>query len=408
MNQNENILIKESLHFSSNENLPLTTGRLSSIDLLRGIVMVLMALDHVRDFFTNVSYNPLDLEKASVGLFLTRWITHYCAPIFIFLAGISAFLYGSKVKDKKQLFLFLLTRGIWLVFLELTIVRFGWLFNFDYSFLIAQVIWAIGWSMIILSVLVFLPNKVVGFLGFLMIVLHNLLDPIKAESMGSFASLWKILHQPGMVEIKAGVNIYIAYPLIPWIGLMAVGFWFGNFFLITSEERKPLLIKAGSILIIIFIGLRFFNIYGDASIWISQKNSMYTILSFINTTKYPPSLLYICMTIGPALILLTLLENTRGSLSNFFIIIGKVPLFYYILHLPLIHGLAVLNSFLHGKDISSLFSNDAVWDVNKRIGYGLPGVYLTWIIVVVLLYPLCYWFANFKKKNKEWKWLSYL
>jgi len=382
--------------------------RFDSIDILRGIIMVLMALDHTRDFFTNVRFDPLDMEHTNVALFFTRWITHFCAPVFVFLAGTGAFLSLSRGKSKSDLRKFLITRGIWLIFLELTIVRFGWLFNFDYSLIIAQVIWAIGWSMIFLSFFSGFSPKTISIIGIIIVLTHNLFDGITPEQFGSLKWLWVILHVQAPIQFGNGNIFFVFYPLIPWIGVMAAGYGFGNLFRLNEKKRNKIFLRIGLGLTAGFIILRYINIYGDPSRWSYQKNFVFTFLDFLNTTKYPPSFLYLLMTLGPAIALLPLLDKATSLVKNIFVFFGRVPMFYYLVHIPLIHLLALLianalglnDYFLTGNHIFDAWPNN--W------GYDLPIVYFVWIIVVISLYPVCRRYSEIKKKNKKNKLLSYL
>jgi len=381
--------------------------RIDSVDFLRGIVMVLMALDHVRDFFTNVRYDPLDLSQTNEALFLSRWITHYCAPTFVFLAGTGAFLSSTRGKTKPEISKFLFTRGLWLIFLELTVVRFGWFFNFDYTLAIGQVIWAIGWSMIALSVLIYLPVTAITIFGIVMIAVHNLFDGVTPEQLGNFGWTWQILHSGGNI-IFAGNYIFIAaYPLVPWIGVMAAGFGFGKILLFEEEKRNKIFVSLGLGLTFAFIVIRGINIYGDSNSWTSQNNFVFTLFDFIDTTKYPPSLLYLLMTLGPAIAMLPLLEKVKGFVNKFFVTFGRVPLFYYIIHIPLAHLLALLVALVIGMNPEFMFNNTPPWLWFDEWGYSLPIVYLVWICVVMSLYPLNLWFSKLKKRKKSW-WLSYL
>ena len=396
-------------HASSAVTPEKTFHRLNAIDLLRGIVMVLMALDHTRDYFSNAMFDPTDLTKTNTLLFLTRWVTHFCAPVFIFLAGTGAFLSTLRGKTQRELARFLLTRGLWLVVLELTVVRcLGWQFNFDYHWMFGLVIWAIGWSMVALAGLIFLPPRALAVFSLVMILGHNLLDKIRPESLGALSWLWKLLHVPGEVEPLAGVHFAVGYPLIPWIGVMAAGYVFGQLLLREPQQRQKLLWRLGAALTLAFVVLRAVNVYGDASPWAVQKNWWFTVFSFLNCTKYPPSLLYLLMTLGPALMALAWLDKTSGKWRQPFLIIGRVPLFYYLLHLPLIHLTSVIFSWIrYGHPDKSLFENPPAPSVPSDFGYNLPVVYLVWIGVVVLLYPVCRWFADLKKRRQE-AWLSYL
>ena len=349
-----------------------TFHRLDAIDLLRGIVMVLMALDHTRDFFSNTVtlFDPTDLTKTNTALFLTRWVTHFCAPVFFFLAGTGAFLSTLRGKTQRDLARFLLTRGLWLVVLELTVIRcLGWQFNFDYHWMFGLVIWTLGWSMVALAGLIFLPPRALAIFSLAMIFGHNLLDKIRLESLGALSGTWKILHVPGSLEPLPGVHFDILYPLIPWIGVMAAGYVFGHLLLREPRERQELLLRLGAALTLSFVLLRATNVYGDASAWAVQKNWWFTIFSFLNCTKYPPSLLYLLMTLGPALLVLAWLDKTSGKWRQPFLIIGRIPLFYYLLHIPLIHLTAVLFSWIrYGHTDKSLFENPPVPSVPGDFG----------------------------------------
>ncbi len=371
--------------------------RINSIDVLRGIVMVVMALDHVRDYFSDFKYEPTDLQHAGTIMFFTRWATHYCAPVFIFLSGTSAFLSMGKGRTIKEEAMRLLTRGLWLLVLEMTIVRFGWTFDVDYSMIFLQVIWAIGISMIVLSGLIFLPRAAILSIGLTMIFTHNLFDGM--QPTGAIRVLWQFLHVQGMLPYGNGNNIFVIYPLIPWIGVMAVGFCFGAVFNMEETARNKWLYRTGGSAMLLFVALRFINLYGDPSPWQIQPTAWRTVLSFINCTKYPPSLLYLLMTLGPAILLMPLLERMSGVIGDIFKVYGRVPLFYYILHIYLVHGMAVIASYL--------FSNGAPVKVFEHPGYGLPVVYGVWLLAVVILYFPSRWFMRIKQSHRKW-WLSYL
>jgi uncharacterized membrane protein len=380
--------------------------RLNSVDLLRGIAMVVMALDHTRDFFHSARFDPLDLAHTTPLLFLTRWITHHCAPAFVFLAGTAAFLSLSQGKTRGDLSRFLLTRGIWLVFLELTVIRVAWTFNLDFSFIFVQVIWAIGWSMIALSALVYLPRWAIGTVALTMIAAHNLFDAIDPLSLGSFGWIWQILHVQGQIAYSPGRTFLVVYPLIPWIGVMAAGYVFGPLLRLEQPARRRALYGIGLGLIGGFIILRGINIYGDPHPWSAQESTVKTFLSFLDTHKYPPSLLYLMMTLGPAIAILPLLERWKGRVAEFLTVFGRVPLFYYILHLYLIHSLALAAALLTVSDVSFLFTS-VDWTGWPPYGFGLGVVYLVWIGVILALYIPCRWFAKVKRERKE-VWLSYL
>lgn len=382
-------------------------GRLISVDLLRGLVMVVMALDHVRDYFTNVRFYPLDLTQTWPSLFLTRWITHFCAPTFVFLAGTGAFLAGTRGKSRPELSRFLLIRGLWLILLELTVVRFGWVFNFDYSLMIGQVIWAIGWSMIALSGLVFLPITWVTVVGVGMILVHNAFDAVTPSQFGGWAWIWTVLHEGGTVEVFPGAFLEVAYPLVPWIGVMAAGYGFGTVLQQDGTARKKMLLRIGVGMIVTFVVLRTTNLYGDPRPWTGQSNFLFTVFDFIHCQKYPPSLLFLLMTLGPAIVSLAFLEQVKGKVGEFIIVFGRVPLFYYILHIPLIHGLALIAASTTGYGIAFMLVNAPPWEWPQGYGFDLPVVYLVWVVVILSLYPACRWFAGVKRKSKN-PLLSYL
>jgi uncharacterized membrane protein len=404
--------------------------RIDSIDLLRGIVMVIMMLDHTRDFIHSgaLLFDPLDLSKTTIWLFLTRWITHFCAPVFVFLAGTGAFLYGARGRSKRELSRFLITRGLWLIVLEVTVVRAAAFFNVDPRFLLfLQVIWVIGFSMVVLSVLIHLPLSAVAGFGALMIAAHNYFGrfPVKpwqgpqspVPSWG--AKLWMLFHQPGIFPIGPRFPsplVFVLYPLIPWIGVMAVGYAFGSLYTKDDRLRQRWLLITGVVATWLFIFIRAIDKYGEPFIWSRQKNLAFTILSFVNTTKYPPSLDYLLMTLGPAIVLLAFFEPGRNAahsagsmLRNFFITFGRVPLFFYILQWLTAHTIAVLLHLAFGKPVRWLFQTPVDWFTNPPTGNGfnLIVVYLSWIAGVLLLYPLCKWFAGVKARRKDW-WLSYL
>jgi uncharacterized membrane protein len=347
-------------------------------------------------------------------------VTHFCAPTFVFLAGTGAFLFGTRSHSKKALSWFLLTRGLWLVLLEVTVVRFGWNFNLDYSHEFGGgVIWVIGWSMVILSALVFLPTSAVAVFGIAVIAFHNLWDGKTAADVGLPAWLWTILHQPGqftLLPAHAGgfdlpeIHFGTGYSLVPWLGVLAAGYGFGAFYLLEPGERRRQLLGLGLALTLLFIVLRYANSYGDALRWSVPEDPSFTVLSFLNCQKYPPSLLFVLMTLGPAITALSFFERRWGPLGKFFITFGRVPLFYYLLHIPLIHGLVVASDYYRFG--YSPFQNVPPWTLRRETlpedyGYDLPMVYLIWLGVVLLLFPLCWWFAGVKQRHRG-GWLSYL
>jgi uncharacterized membrane protein len=382
-------------------------ARLDSVDLLRGLVMVVMALDHVRDFFTELRFNPTDLSQTNAVLFFTRWVTHFCAPTFVFLAGTGAFLYGSRGRSRNELAGFLVTRGLWLVVLEFTVIRLGWSFDLSYASLLwVQVIWVIGVSMVVLAGLVYLPLPAIAAFGLLMIATHNLFDGVTPQSLGVWGPLWTLLHAQGPIALPGGGTLFVAYPLIPWIGVMAAGYVFGSLLLRPTEARRRLLLRLGLALTGVFVALRALNVYGDPFPWSSQRTGLLTVLSFLNTTKYPPSLAFLLMTLGPAIASLAWFERLSGPVARFLIVFGRVPLFYYVLHIFLIHAVALALGAMAGFPPST-FLKPFFFKPPPAWGYGLPAVYAIWVAVVLALYPVCRWYAGLKARRRD-AWLSYL
>ena len=369
-------------------------ARIVSIDVLRGLVMAVMALDHTRDFFGTSGFNPRDVMEPT--LFLTRWVTHFCAPTFIFLAGLSAFLYG-RGRSTEELSRFLLIRGLWLILIDLTLIKFGWRFEVDLYRLSAGVIFVIGASMVALAALIWLPRWAIAGVSLIMIAGHNLFDGVRAEELGGASWAWHLLHEPGLVPLGHGVNLYVLYPLIPWIGVMAAGYLLGPVMQLEERTRQRVLFGLGAAVTLGFIVLRATNLYGDPAPWTPQQTLLSTVLSFLNCEKYPPSLLYLMMTLGPALMLLASFEHARGAFARLLATFGQVPFFYYVVHLYLIHALAV----------ATTFAMTGVLTRTPTIGLGLPGIYFVWLLVLVLLYPICRWFAELKERGSGW-WWSYL
>jgi uncharacterized membrane protein len=397
--------------------------RIDAVDLLRGIIMVTMMLDHTRDFahYQAAAFDPTNVEKTTVILFFTRWITHFCAPLFVFLAGTGAYFQEMRGKSKGDLSRFLVTRGLWLVFVELVVLRVVIMFNFDFLGMAAflQVIWAIGWSMIALAAILHLPLRAVAVLGATMVVVHNAFDGVRVTSWGGpgtpipgfWASVWHVLHVPGLIFPfgQDGPPALVLYPLIPWIGVMALGYALGSLYRLEPAVRRGILLKLGAALTIAFVVLRAVNVYGDPSPWSPRDTLAKTALSFLATSKYPPSLLFLLMTLGPALLFLAWADGRiPGSVSRFFITFGRVPLFFYLLQWITAHSLALLASVIAGKPTEYFFSNLAVSPPPPAgTGFGLPTVYALWILGVLLLYPVCRWYAGVKARRRDW-WLSYL
>jgi uncharacterized membrane protein len=327
--------------------------------------------------------------------------------VFVFLAGMSAFLYGTRGRTVREVSWFLFTRGLWLVLLELTIVRFAWTFSVVPDFVLLQVIWAIGISMIVLSALIRLPPWVIGAIGIGMIAGHNLLDGVQAEQFGELAWLWNVLHQPALLHSTSDVTVLALYPLIPWIGVMAAGYALGPVMLREPSSRRGWLVGLGVAVTLSFILLRATNLYGDPAPWTLHEGIGATLLSFVNTEKYPPSALYLAMTLGPALIALAAFEFAHGKVAGFFVTFGRVPLFFYLGHLLLLHAMAVAFAAIAHGDVAWLVGGTPIAGKPNGYGLGLPGVYLVWLIAVAMLYLPCRWFAEVKRRRSD-AWLSYV
>ena len=367
--------------------------RLESIDLLRGGVMVLMALDHVRDFFGAATINPTDPAITTVPLFFTRWMTHICAPTFFLLMGAGAFLAG-RTQSKAGLSRYLLVRGVWLIVLEIVVVRcLGLQFNVDYRVTMLTVLWALGWAMITLAALVHLPPAAAGAIGVVTIAGHNLFHAVRASSFGVFAPLWTVLHTPGVILSTPRYVVFAAYPLVPWVGVAAVGYALGQAYAWPAPRRQAMFWRLGIGLVAAFVALRALNVYGDPLPWTAQRSAAATALSFLNTNKYPPSLLFLLMTLGPALCILAALERGTPRFLRPMLTFGRVPLFYYLVHLALIHLLAVIVCHLRYGDAHWMFQSPRLdqFPFTRPPGWGfnLPGVYVIWAAIVAAMYPLC-------------------
>ena len=390
---------------AATEVVPVKRPRIESVDVVRGVVMILMALDHVRDFFGIPGANPTDLATTTVPLFFTRWVTHICAPVFFLLTGTGAYL-ALRNKSKPELSRFLFTRGLWLIFLELVPLRIlGFQFNFDYHVTLLFILWALGWAMIALAVLVYLPSWLVTAFGAVMISTHNLFDSIQSNN-----PVWIILHQPGIILSTPGHVVRVVYPLIPWIGVTAVGYGMGQIYGWPAERRQAFLIRLGIALTAAFLVLRGINLYGDPNRWEMQKSAALTVVSFLNTTKYPPSLLFLLMTLGPAMLMLRAVDSRTPRFLRRAGIIGKVPMFYFALHIPLIHLLALIVCYARYGHVYWMFQSPNLADFPftppPGWGFSLPEIYLVWVLVVVMLYPLCRWYAALKQRRRDW-WLGY-
>jgi uncharacterized membrane protein len=399
---------------------PATVGRIDSIDILRGVVMVVMALDHTRDFFTHLRFEPENLAQTYYALFFTRWITHFCAPLFFFLAGTGAFFYGRR-RTPAELTRFLWTRGLWLIVLEFTLVGTAWTFQFPFRFF--GVISALGVSMVLMAAAVRLPIRWLGALSVLVIVGHNLLDGIRPKQFGSLAWLWTILHVRGFVLLPFNIPEFVLFQIVPWVAVMGAGYVFGVVFTLEPQRRRKLIARLGLALTLAFVLLRVTNLYGNPPSgqggvsqgdWHIQPTVERTVILFLDVEKYPPSLQFLLMTLGPSLLLLSWLEGRTGNrssgsgLGSALLAFGRVPMFFYILHLYLIHALAVAMAVLFHQPVAWLL-HGGFWlnDIPEGYGHNLPFIYLMWITAVVILYVPCRWWSGLKQRRKDW-WLSYL
>ncbi|HWZ28570.1 MAG TPA: heparan-alpha-glucosaminide N-acetyltransferase domain-containing protein [Gemmatimonadales bacterium] len=392
-------------------------SRITSIDVIRGSIMVLMAIDHVR------VYSGLPAGGPTAGIFFTRWVTHFCAPGFVFLAGTSAFFYGRTHRDLSR---HLLIRGAWLVFLELTVLRLAWTFNLDFAhYEMAGVIWCIGWCMIVLGLLVKLPLKAVVAFGAVVVLGASLLDPafgsvIQMLATSSWSGLWKILYvsfYAGPIQLGAdGPNLIVLYSIIPWVGVMALGYGFGTVLALEPARRNRLCWQIGLGATALFLVLRGFNLYGDPRHWHAPNPTpggppqLPALFSFLNTNKYPASLDFLLMTLGPIIAAIPLLEGARGVLARWLTVFGRVPFFFYVLHIPLIHALALAVSSLRAGQVDPwLFTNHPMGNPPPPDGYTWPLwlLYVVWATVIVILYFASRWFGALKARRTEW-WLRYL
>ena len=395
------------------QSFSINQKRIGSIDLLRGLVMIIMALDHTRDFFHKEAFtgDPLDLATTTPFLYFTRWITHFCAPTFVFLSGVSAWL-QSRRKTKKELSRFLISRGLWLVLVEITLITLGITGDIYFGMFVLQTIWSIGISMVILGLVIWLPFNAILIIGLLIVFGHNSIDFAEASRNGNVPVWWNFLHLPTVVPLWDNHVLGIFYPFLPWTGLMMLGYCCGKLFTNTETERRnKILMWMGIGALLLFIVFRFIDIYGDPGHWVQQKNALYSFLDFMDVQKYPPSLLYICATIGGALIFLALVKNTTNGLAKIITIYGRVPFFYYILHFYILHSISIIFYLARGHSMEEGIKGVQGLPFKFTIpgeGYDLWVVYAIWSAVVIALYPLCKWYDNYKTKHKEKWWLGYL
>jgi uncharacterized membrane protein len=384
-------------------NMEAGKARLESIDTLRGLIMIVMALDHTRDFVHSAAFHfqPEDLTQTTPAIFFTRWITHFCAPVFMLCAGLGAWFYGRR--GKPALSKFLLTRGLWLVVLELTVLRFGFFFSLTEGPLLLTILWALGLCMILLAALIWLPMRVIAVLSVALMLFHNLFDSVKG------GVLWTILHRQGV--FTAGGEVFVvAYPLIPWIGVMAAGYCLGQVFALEERLRRRILFRWGVALTLAFFVIRGINVYGDPTPW-THPGGIKTVLSFLRCQKYPPSLDFLLMTLGPSITLLAFLPDRGIARTNPLLVFGRVPLFYFVLHFYVIHlSTIVLSMIRYGTPRYGLGGSPSFSSMKgfpPDFGYSLGVVYLVWIVVVVAVYPACLWFSRIKERRRDW-WLGYL
>lgn len=379
-------------------------NRLLSIDILRGIIIILMALDHTRDFFGAASFSPTDLSQTDAAWFFTRWITHFCAPLFILLTGISAFLYLQKCQSKSQLRNFLLSRGVWMLVVEVVIINISW--QFDYNFTFVQVIWVIGWSMILLAGLIYLSDRWILAISLTMVLLHNLLnDSAILTAMGGYDWIWRLLHQPsGFQLFDGGWFVYVSYALIPWPGVIGLGYVMGRWFLLSADERTKLLLHSGIACCVAFVVLRIVGWYGDPTVWSEVEHFGHQLLAFFKTAKYPPSLQFLLMTIGPGLLVLAWLDRINQHSASYAIwryahVFGAVPMFFYLLHVPVINAASQFYSYLvYGKAVL-FFYGPSVYPENYQPSLLLT--YFAWVVLLIVLYFPCKYYGSVKKASKN-------
>lgn len=388
-------------------------SRVLSIDMLRGLVMMIMAIDHVRDFVHAGAMNfpPDDLSRTTAAIFLTRWITHVCAPVFMLCAGLGIWFRVERASSRGGVSAFLLSRGLWLILLEFTVVHAGLFFNINYAVMFLLVFWALGMSMIAMAGLIHLRDGVVLAIAVGTIALHHLTDGVTSTRFGDFAWLWKLLHEQGVIA-TGGPVLFVAYPLLPSIGVMAAGFCLGRVYRLPAERRRTVLIRLGLALTLTFVIVRGLNVYGDPRPWTIQDRPLFTVLSFLNATKYPASLAFLLMTLGPMITVLGLLERARPGDRNPLLVFGRVPLLFFILHIPLAHAIAKgMTAWRYGSapflwmppptlgSPRQMFPPDYGWD--------LWVTYAVTAVVIAALYPLCLWFSRLKMRRRN-VWLSYL
>jgi uncharacterized membrane protein len=388
-----------------------SSRRVEAVDVLRGAVMVLMVLDHTRDYFGNAAIDPTDLSRVTPALFMTRWVTHFCAPVFAFLAGTGAFLSGTRSRSRRDLAAFLATRGLWLIFLELTVVRLGLFFDPVNAPVFLTVLWSIGASFIVLAALVFVPSRLVGALGMLLIATHGIAGSFLPDSgtASALQAAGALLLRPGLLPMPAGVTVLVAYPLLPWLGVVAAGYGFGEVIKLKPAQRWRVIWITGIAMTAAFVFLRAWGGFGDPRPWSTQTTLLETALSFINCTKQPPSPLFVLMTLGPALVALAAIDRVgiHGPVGRALVTLGRIPLFYYLLQWYVIHGLAVLACLVRGFSVAWQFPPAVLGTPPEGWPLSLPGIYAAWVVVLAVMYWPCRWFAGVKARHPG-GWLSYL
>lgn len=376
---------------------PARRQRITAVDIVRGAIMVLMALDHVRDYVTNQRFRPEDLSRSTVGLFATRWITHFCAPGFSLLAGVGIGLYLQRRRSAAEASRFLWTRGLWLILLDLTVSAIGFQFGFHLVPAFALVLWALGWSMIVMAAAIHLPKRVLVIAALVLVAGHNLFDGVRD------GPLWTFLHVPGFAIPNV---LFIAYPLVPWVAVMALGYALADVYRWDAGRRQRFLLRAGIAATVLFVVIRFANAYGDPSPWSTQRSGGLTVASFLNVTKYPPSLDFLLMTLGPILVALAFAERMRGWLADWLTVYGRVPLFYYMGHIYVGHIVAICLGLIQGGRLLQIDVVTGTAAIPPWYGVALPGVYVAWAIVVIVMYFPCRWYAGLKARRDDW-WLRY-
>lgn len=386
--------------------------RINSIDFVRGLVMVIMALDHVRDLMhvTALTQDPTNLATTTPFLFFTRWITHLCAPTFVLLSGTSAYISLKNSQNVAESRKFLLTRGIWLVVLEFTVINFGIWWDIHFDILMLQVIGAIGAGLIVLSLLLALPARTIGVIGLVVVVGHNLLDGLKLSDYPALENVFFVLFRPNLFTVTENFKFLVSYPLVPWAGILLVGFGCGKLFEMPDEQRKKVFLRIGIASLVLFSLLRFTNVYGDPAHWASQPTNLFTFLSFINLTKYPPSLLFVLATLGITFLVLSFVDNVKNRATDILSVYGKVPLFYYLVHWYLIHTVMFGMLFLQGFGLQDLQFGAFNFGRPRTAGAGVElwVIYIIWFCVVASLYPMCKWYGQYKETHKERTLLRYL